>query len=73
MVPRCLRVCELVLEQEGVYGVVQIEDLHLGLLPLDSDIISLESPDLLKSIFMVCCETISVTTTLKIMPKFNTI
>lgn len=53
MVPRCLHVCEMVLEQEGVIGLVQIEDLHIDFLPLDNDLISLENPDLLKSVFMV--------------------
>uniref|UniRef100_F6VM60 Vacuolar protein sorting-associated protein 33B n=2 Tax=Ciona intestinalis TaxID=7719 RepID=F6VM60_CIOIN len=52
MVPRRLHVCEMILEQEGVYGSVQIEDLHIGLIPIDSDIISLENPQLLDSFFM---------------------
>ena len=53
MVPRRLHVCEQILEQEGIYGLIQIEDLHIEFIPLDSDIISLENPYLLKSVFMV--------------------
>ena len=53
MVPRRLRACELILEQEGVYGHLETEDLQMDFLPLDADIISLESPHLLKSVFMV--------------------
>nr|CAB3267636.1 vacuolar protein sorting-associated protein 33B [Phallusia mammillata] len=52
MVPRCLHVCESILEQEGVFGPNLIEDLNIGFIPLDQDIISLENPALLNSVFM---------------------
>lgn len=52
MVPRKLHVCELALEKEGVFGYISIEDLNLGLIPLDEDIMSLEMPTFFKSFFL---------------------
>ncbi|XP_039258945.2 vacuolar protein sorting-associated protein 33B-like [Styela clava] len=52
MVPRRLSICEMVLEQEGVIGFLTIEDLHIDLIPVDVDIVSLELPQLLNSFFM---------------------
>ncbi|CAK8675606.1 unnamed protein product [Clavelina lepadiformis] len=52
MVPRQLHICNMILEQEGVLGnTVLIEDLHIDFIPLDSDIISLENPQLLNAVF----------------------
>ena len=54
MVPRQLHICNMILEQEGVLGnTVLIEDLHIDFIPLDSDIISLENPQLLNAVFRV--------------------
>ena len=43
-VPRKSFVCEKILEEEGVYGHVILEDLKLDLIPFDEDIISMELP-----------------------------
>ena len=48
-----LFVCEQVLEQEGVYGHVEIDELELDLIPLDRDILSLELPDFFRSFYLV--------------------
>ena len=49
-----LYVCEHVLEQEGVYGYVEIEELQIELIPLDRDILSLEIPEFFRSFYLVC-------------------
>ena len=43
-VPRKSFVCDKILEEEGVYGHVILEDLKLDLIPFDEDIISMEVP-----------------------------
>ena len=48
-----LKVCERLLEEEGVYGQVSLANLPLDLIPLDRDILSLELPDFFNSYFMV--------------------
>ena len=53
MAPRRLSVCDVVLEQEGVIGSLTIEDLPIDLIPVDEDLLSLEQPQLLNSLFMV--------------------
>ena len=53
MVPRRLYVCDHVLEQEGVYGKVEIEELKLSFLPLDDDILTLENHYIINSFFLV--------------------
>nr|XP_006818336.1 PREDICTED: vacuolar protein sorting-associated protein 33B-like [Saccoglossus kowalevskii] len=52
LVPRKLYVCEMILEQEGVYGDVTFEEFHLDLIPLDRDILSLELPEFFPAYFM---------------------
>jgi len=52
MVPRRLYVCDHVLEQEGVYGKVEIEELKLSFLPLDDDILTLENHYIINSFFL---------------------
>ena len=49
-----LFMCEKVLEEEGVYGHVEIEELALDLVPLDRDILSLELPDFYRQFYLVC-------------------
>ncbi|PVD19345.1 hypothetical protein C0Q70_19832 [Pomacea canaliculata] len=52
MVPRRLHVCELILENEGVLGHITLEEFHLHLFPLDTDLLSLEMPDIFKSFYL---------------------
>ncbi|ESO89653.1 hypothetical protein LOTGIDRAFT_234244 [Lottia gigantea] len=52
MVPRRLHVCERVLESEGVYGSIVIDEFNLDLVTLDTDLLSLELPDFLKSFYL---------------------
>ncbi|XP_052795879.1 vacuolar protein sorting-associated protein 33B-like [Mya arenaria] len=52
MVPRKLFLCETLLEQEGVFGLCELDELDLDLLPLDADIMSMEAPDFFKSYYM---------------------
>ncbi|KAK7503562.1 hypothetical protein BaRGS_00005101 [Batillaria attramentaria] len=52
MVPRRLHVCEMILESEGVFGHVTLEEFHLDLFPLDTDVLSMELPALFRSFFL---------------------
>lgn len=52
MVPRKLYLCEKVLEEEGVYGHVTLDDLPINLVVIDDDILSLESKSFHRSYFM---------------------
>lgn len=51
-VPRKLHLCELILEQEGVYGDTELHEYPLGFIPLDTDLYSLEIPDFFLSFFL---------------------
>ncbi|XP_013791517.1 vacuolar protein sorting-associated protein 33B-like, partial [Limulus polyphemus] len=51
-VPRKLHVCELILEQEGVYDEATLLEYPLGLIPLDNDIFSLEVSDFFSSFYL---------------------
>jgi vacuolar protein sorting-associated protein 33A len=44
--------CEQMLEDEGVLDVVNIGEYHLGLIPFDSDLVSLEISDLYKQCYV---------------------
>jgi len=48
-----LFICENLLEQEGVFGLCELDDLHLDLLTLDNDILSMEAPDFFKTLYLV--------------------
>ena len=48
-----LHACELVLEQEGVWGYVTTEEFQMDFIPLDKDILSLELPEFFSSVFLV--------------------
>ncbi|GAB1606185.1 vacuolar protein sorting-associated protein 33B-like [Argonauta hians] len=52
MTPRKLNVCEEVLEREGVYGYVSVEEFNLDLIPLDRDVLSLELSDFLPRFYL---------------------
>jgi hypothetical protein len=47
-VPRRSFICEKVLKDEGVYGSLNIHEYHLGLLPFDNDIMSMELGETLR-------------------------
>ena len=49
-----LHVCESVLEDEGVFGLVAVRELQLDLFVLDSDFMSMEMPFLFRSFYLVC-------------------
>lgn len=57
LVPRRLHVCELILEREGVYGYVDIDEFPLDLIVLDKDVLSLEAPPFFRSFFLEGDET----------------
>ena len=48
-----LFVCEQVFEKEGVFGLVETEELAIDLIPLDRDILSLELPDFFRNFYLV--------------------
>ncbi|XP_023218534.1 vacuolar protein sorting-associated protein 33B-like [Centruroides sculpturatus] len=47
-----LHLCELILEQEGVYGSTRLLEYPLGFIPLETDLYSLETPDFFSSFFL---------------------
>eukprot|EP00124_Ichthyophonus_hoferi_P004908 Ihof_evm1s608 gene=Ihof_evmTU1s608 len=51
-VPRRSMACEKILEQEGVYEYVDIRDLNFSLLPVDVDLLSLETPRFFKTYYL---------------------
>lgn len=52
MVPRKLHVCEMILEHEGVFGDVTLDEFPLDLIPLDRDILSLELSEFFKTFYL---------------------
>ncbi len=42
--------CEKTLEEEGVHGDITVADFNLDLIPLNNDIISMESSDSLREV-----------------------
>lgn len=53
-VPRKTMICERVLEEQGVYGNVNVGEFMLDLLPFDDDVVSLELDNGYRECFMVC-------------------
>ncbi|XP_028399214.1 vacuolar protein sorting-associated protein 33B-like isoform X2 [Dendronephthya gigantea] len=51
-VPKKFYVCEMILEQEGVYGDVILEELTVDFIPMDSDLLSMEIPDMFRNYFL---------------------
>ncbi|XP_064460175.1 vacuolar protein sorting-associated protein 33B-like [Ornithodoros turicata] len=51
-IPRSVSVIEQILESEGVYGHVKLLDFPLGLIPLDTDVYSLELPGFFTKFFL---------------------
>ncbi|XP_013929896.1 PREDICTED: vacuolar protein sorting-associated protein 33B isoform X2 [Thamnophis sirtalis] len=50
--PQKFYTCELVLEEEGIYGDVTWDEWSFSLLPLDNDIISMELPEFFRDYFL---------------------
>ncbi|XP_073424740.1 vacuolar protein sorting-associated protein 33B [Dendrobates tinctorius] len=50
--PQRFYTCDMILEQEGVYGDVTSDEWHFYLLPLDDDIISMELPEFYRDYFL---------------------
>jgi len=50
--PKKLSTSDMILEQEGVYGDVTMDEFPLDMIPLDNDILSLEMPLCFKEFFM---------------------
>ncbi|KAL9987004.1 hypothetical protein ACROYT_G001238 [Oculina patagonica] len=51
-VPKKLYSCEMILEQEGVYGDVSFDEFQLEFISLDEDVLTLEIPGFLKDYFL---------------------
>lgn len=51
-IPRKAHVCEQTLESEGVFGYVKLLEYPLGLIPLDTDLFSLELPGFFSTFFI---------------------
>jgi len=52
-VPRRTILCERILEEEGVYGDITLNEIHLDIIPLEDDVLSLELHDSFKELFLV--------------------
>ncbi|KAG8440615.1 hypothetical protein GDO86_006385 [Hymenochirus boettgeri] len=50
--PQKFYVCDMVLEQEGIFGDVTCDEWNFYLLPLDDDIISMELPEFYRDYFL---------------------
>ena len=51
-VPRRSRVCEEKLKEQGVRGDIIIDELNLDFLPIDTDLLSMESNDCFRDLFL---------------------
>uniref|UniRef100_A0A803T3X2 VPS33B late endosome and lysosome associated n=1 Tax=Anolis carolinensis TaxID=28377 RepID=A0A803T3X2_ANOCA len=51
--------CEMVLEEEGIYGDVTWDEWNFYLLPLDDDILSMELPEFFRDYFLVTLHLLS--------------
>jgi hypothetical protein len=60
MIPRINTVCTSILQDNGVYGQIDIEAFPLELIPLEKDVLSLEVPDSYKSIFLVSPSVLAI-------------
>ncbi|XP_057889296.1 vacuolar protein sorting-associated protein 33B isoform X3 [Melospiza georgiana] len=54
--PQKFYACEMVLEEEGVFGDVTCDEWSFYLLPLDEDIISMELPEFFRDYFLMSYE-----------------
>jgi len=53
MVPRRTKVCERILEEEGVFGDIQLNEFNLDLVPFDDDLASLEMDSAFRELSLV--------------------
>lgn len=51
-VPRKLASCEYILEREGVFGLVNLHNWNVHLVPLDEHVLSLENPETAKELIL---------------------
>uniref|UniRef100_A0A8D0E978 VPS33B late endosome and lysosome associated n=1 Tax=Salvator merianae TaxID=96440 RepID=A0A8D0E978_SALMN len=56
--PQKFYTCEMVLEEEGIYGDVTWDEWSFYLLPLDEDIISMELPEFFRDYFLVSINSV---------------
>nr|XP_032650095.1 vacuolar protein sorting-associated protein 33B isoform X3 [Chelonoidis abingdonii] len=54
--PQKFYICELVLEEEGIYGDVSCDEWAFYLLPLDEDLLSMELPEFFRDYFLMVYE-----------------
>uniref|UniRef100_A0A673TZF4 Vacuolar protein sorting-associated protein 33B n=1 Tax=Suricata suricatta TaxID=37032 RepID=A0A673TZF4_SURSU len=54
--PQKFHACEMVLEEEGVYGDVSCDEWAFSLLPLDVDLLSMELPEFFRDYFLMSYE-----------------
>mmetsp|Transcript_711 Transcript_711/g.1671 ORF Transcript_711/g.1671 Transcript_711/m.1671 type:complete len:171 (+) Transcript_711:67-579(+) len=50
MVPQRTIMCEKILEEEGVHGNITVADFNLDLVPLNNDVMSMETADSLREV-----------------------
>ncbi|XP_048583700.1 vacuolar protein sorting-associated protein 33B isoform X2 [Nematostella vectensis] len=50
--PRKMVVCEMVLEQEGVYGDCILDEFEFEIIPIDKDLLSMELPEFFNDFFL---------------------
>jgi hypothetical protein len=53
VVPRMTSICSTVLSHLGVLGSIDVQEYQLGLIPLENDVLSLESEDVWKKLCLV--------------------
>ncbi|ESN90080.1 hypothetical protein HELRODRAFT_91072 [Helobdella robusta] len=52
MVPRRLYTCEKILEEEGVFGYIVVDELPINLIAIENDILSLEANDFFANFYL---------------------
>ena len=53
MIPRRTKVCERILEEEGVLADVQLGEFNMDLVPFDDDLLSLEMDSAFREVALV--------------------
>lgn len=59
--PRLTEICSNLLEELGVLSSLDIQEFQLGLIPLEQDVLSLESEDVWRKLAMVILISLSST------------
>lgn len=57
--PRLTEICSNLLEELGVLSSLDIQEFQLGLIPLEQDVLSLESEDVWRKLAMVILISLS--------------